>query len=67
MAAYVAVSDSRPETLSQRQLYDDASRWLREAAVVAVAEADRGFQRDSSAPCVYTSYAPPTPTTSPLV
>ena len=55
LTAYVAVSDSRPDTLSQRQLYDDAFRWLREAAVVAVAEAGRSFQSDSSQPCVFIS------------
>jgi hypothetical protein len=51
LEAYLAVTASRPSTLSQRQLYDDAFRWLRKAAVVAVAEAERKFQRDSSKPC----------------
>ena len=51
LQSYLAVAASRPSTLPQRQLYDDAFRWLRQAAVVAVAEADRAFQRDSSKPC----------------
>jgi len=63
--AYIAVSDSRPSTLPQRQLYDDAFRWLREAAVVAVAEADRNFQRDSSNPCG-SAPAPSAATPAPL-
>ncbi len=59
LEAYLAVTASRPSTLSQRQLYDDAFSWLRKAAVVAVAEAERKFQRDSSSPCG--GIAPATP------